>query len=233
MRQEETESLRAFLKRFNQATLEVPTSSPYVKINALTNGLRDGYLFYSLTKKHVSTFDDFLRRAEKYITLEEVRKVKKAESKPLVSEKKKAPRVKLVGPEPVEGRFHRKFEKYTPKKLQPTETENLNVRKLKAEQEMEHQEVAHVAATPSIQFGLEDVADIQHFHNDALMITTDIDGIDVAHIFVDTRSSCDIMFLECFKKMGFNVKLEPVEIALYEFVGGYTQPLGQVTLQVG
>ncbi|KAL8458979.1 hypothetical protein ACS0TY_036452 [Phlomoides rotata] len=69
MRQGETESLRAFLKRLNQAALEVPTASP---------------------EKPVATFDDLLRMAEKYITLEEVRKAKKAELKPLASEKKKA-----------------------------------------------------------------------------------------------------------------------------------------------
>lgn len=65
MRESENESLRAFLKRFNQEALEVPTVTPEVKINALTNSLRDGKLFSSLTKKPVSTFDELLRRAEK------------------------------------------------------------------------------------------------------------------------------------------------------------------------
>ncbi|KAL8478252.1 hypothetical protein ACS0TY_030230 [Phlomoides rotata] len=52
----------------------VPTASLEVKINTLTNGLRDGDLFSSLAKKLVATFDDLLLTAEKYITLEEKRK---------------------------------------------------------------------------------------------------------------------------------------------------------------
>ncbi|KAL8491902.1 hypothetical protein ACS0TY_023484 [Phlomoides rotata] len=99
------------------AALEVPTASPKVKINALTNGLRDGDLFYSLAKKYVATFDDLLKRAKKYITLEEVRKAKKTESKSSVSEKNKSPEVKSPDPEPTGGRFLRKFEKYTSLKL--------------------------------------------------------------------------------------------------------------------
>ncbi|KAL8556080.1 hypothetical protein ACS0TY_003766 [Phlomoides rotata] len=83
-----------FSQRLNQAALEVPTASLEVKINALTNELRDGDLFYSLAKKHVATFDDLLRRAEKYITLEE---------------KKKAPEVKPADPEPIWEIFRKKF----------------------------------------------------------------------------------------------------------------------------
>ncbi|KAL8543946.1 hypothetical protein ACS0TY_004479 [Phlomoides rotata] len=67
------------------------------------------------------------------------------------------------------------------------------------------------------------VSNIQHFHNDALVITTDIADFDVTRIFVDTGSSYDIMFLECFKKMDLNVKLEPIETTLYGFAGGSTQ----------
>ncbi|KAL8463215.1 hypothetical protein ACS0TY_034017 [Phlomoides rotata] len=40
------------------------------------HGLRDGDLFSSLAKKYTVTFDDLLRRAEKYITIEEVQKAK-------------------------------------------------------------------------------------------------------------------------------------------------------------
>ncbi|KAL8478734.1 hypothetical protein ACS0TY_030568 [Phlomoides rotata] len=97
---------------------------------------------------------------------------------------------------------------------------------------MEHREVAHVVAQPSIQFSPKEAVDIQGFHNDALFITTDIEGFDVARIFVDTESSCDIIFLECFKKMDLNVKLKLVEITLYGFAIGSTQPLGQMKLPV-
>ncbi|KAL8514078.1 hypothetical protein ACS0TY_013261 [Phlomoides rotata] len=102
----ENKSLSAFLKRFNQAALEAPTTSLEVKINVLNNGVMDGDLFSSLTKKLVANFDDLLKRAEKYITLEEVQKAK---SKPSASEKNKAIEVKPVDPKPVGEIFRRKL----------------------------------------------------------------------------------------------------------------------------
>lgn len=81
--------MREILKRFNYASLEVPTVTPKVKINALTNGLRDGDLFSSLDKKPVTSFDYLLNSAQKCITLEEIRKTKKFESKPAQSEKRR------------------------------------------------------------------------------------------------------------------------------------------------
>ncbi|KAL8507091.1 hypothetical protein ACS0TY_017833 [Phlomoides rotata] len=92
-----------------------------VKINVLTNGIRDGDLFSSLAKKPVAIFNDLLRRAEKYMTLEEDRKAKKAESKPSVNEKNKPPKVKPAYLEHIGRRFRIKFEKYKPLKLLSTE----------------------------------------------------------------------------------------------------------------
>ncbi|KAL8498321.1 hypothetical protein ACS0TY_021587 [Phlomoides rotata] len=119
------DQLEAFRKEIEamrkQIHDRVPTSYPEVKINALTNGLRDGHLFSFLANKPVATFNDLLRRDKKYITLEEVRKAKKVESKPSASEKKKAPEIKSPNHEPTRRGFRRKFEKYTPLKLQSTE----------------------------------------------------------------------------------------------------------------
>ncbi|KAL8519665.1 hypothetical protein ACS0TY_010560 [Phlomoides rotata] len=97
------------------------------KDHSLTNGLKDGDLFYSLAKKLVATFDDLLRRIEKYITLKEVCKAKKTELKPSASKKKKAPEVKQCDPETVGRRFWRKFEKYTQLKMHPVEVLQVDV----------------------------------------------------------------------------------------------------------
>ncbi|KAL8539370.1 hypothetical protein ACS0TY_001120 [Phlomoides rotata] len=98
-----------------------PYSVPEMKINALTNDLRDGDLFSSLSKKHVHTFDELLKRAEKYVTLEKVRKAKKAGAKTSAHDKKKELEKKNAGPDPPKpgkpgprGRY----EKYTPLKLE-------------------------------------------------------------------------------------------------------------------
>ncbi|KAL8497953.1 hypothetical protein ACS0TY_021346 [Phlomoides rotata] len=71
----------------------------------------------------------------------------------------------------------------------------------------------------------EDRVDIQGSHNDALVITTDIAGYDVTHIFVDSGSSVYIMFLEYFKRMDLNAKLEPINTIIYGFSGGSNQPM--------
>ncbi|KAL8522807.1 hypothetical protein ACS0TY_012951 [Phlomoides rotata] len=51
-----------------RAALEVLSVTPEVKINALTNNLKDGGLFSYLAKKHAQSFDELLKRAEKYVT---------------------------------------------------------------------------------------------------------------------------------------------------------------------
>ncbi|KAL8469315.1 hypothetical protein ACS0TY_032223 [Phlomoides rotata] len=61
-------------------------------------------------------------RAEKYVTLEEVLKAKKAESNPPTRDKKKELEKKSVGPDPPKsGRSgpHGRYDKYTPLKLEP------------------------------------------------------------------------------------------------------------------
>lgn len=79
--------------------MEVPLESAKVKINALTNGLRDEDLFSSLVKKLVEAFDELLRRAEKHVTLEEVRKAKKTKVKSTFVEKKKGAGTKSANPD--------------------------------------------------------------------------------------------------------------------------------------
>ncbi|KAL8492245.1 hypothetical protein ACS0TY_023763 [Phlomoides rotata] len=103
-----------------------PYSIPVVKINALTNNLRDGDMFSSLAKKLVHTFDELLKRAKKYVTLEEVHKAKKAEAKSSAHDKKKEPEVKSTGPDPPKsGKTWPRgtYEKYTPLKLELAENE--------------------------------------------------------------------------------------------------------------
>lgn len=70
------ESLRKYVAIFNEAALEVPTANLDVKVNALTQGLQPGDFFRSLAKKPTKMFDELLLRAEKYINLEEVTRVK-------------------------------------------------------------------------------------------------------------------------------------------------------------
>lgn len=39
-------------------------------------------------------------------------------------------------------------------------------------------------------------------HEDALVITAEIDGYDVKRVLIDSGSSTDVLFLEALRKMG-------------------------------
>ncbi|GFZ15647.1 hypothetical protein Acr_25g0000560 [Actinidia rufa] len=66
----ETESLKDFVKRFNQAILDVEDPSDKVIIMAMMEGLRPGPLFDSLSKNVPETLSALQSKADKYIAAE-------------------------------------------------------------------------------------------------------------------------------------------------------------------
>ncbi|KAL8512023.1 hypothetical protein ACS0TY_018473 [Phlomoides rotata] len=97
------EKFKSFPEEIQSTALEVPSATPEVKINALTNDLMDRDLYSSLAKKLVQTFDELLKMAEKYVTLEEVKRAKKVETKSSATEKKKEWVPKWPGPDQSKG----------------------------------------------------------------------------------------------------------------------------------
>lgn len=83
------ESLRAYVKRFNMAMLEVPAALEEIKISAMTQGLGEGDLFRSLALDPIITFVRLLERAERYINLEEAQRIKKEEKRVQAQDRKK------------------------------------------------------------------------------------------------------------------------------------------------
>ncbi|XP_075500197.1 uncharacterized protein LOC142538782 [Primulina tabacum] len=82
MKQQEAETLREFVQRFNSATLEIPAATPDIMISAFTQGLRGGEFFKSLVKKPPSSYDDLLARAVKYVNLEDAQRYRRMENRP-------------------------------------------------------------------------------------------------------------------------------------------------------
>ncbi|XP_075521370.1 uncharacterized protein LOC142554592 [Primulina tabacum] len=74
VKQSPEESLRAYIRRFNRVALDVPSCAPETKITAFTQGLREGDLFRSITKKAPGDFEDLLSQAGNYINMEEAQK---------------------------------------------------------------------------------------------------------------------------------------------------------------
>ncbi|GFZ12853.1 hypothetical protein Acr_23g0012380 [Actinidia rufa] len=75
--QKESESLKDFVKRFNQAILEVEDPSDKVIIMAMMEGLRPGPLFDSFSKNVPETLSTLQSKADKYIAAEELAEAKR------------------------------------------------------------------------------------------------------------------------------------------------------------
>ncbi|CAA0828788.1 Unknown protein, partial [Striga hermonthica] len=96
------------------------------------------------------------------------------------------------------------------------------------------EEVGITTRMPVISFKAEDAEGVVLPHNDALVITAEVADFDVKRVFIDTGSSVDVMFYDCFVQINkeLNVELKPVATALYGFNGGEVMPMGEVSLPV-
>ena len=75
--QKETESLKNYVKWFNQAILEVEDPSDKVVIMAMMEGLRPGPLFDSLSKNIPKILSTLQGKANKYIASEKLAEAKR------------------------------------------------------------------------------------------------------------------------------------------------------------
>ncbi|VFQ87037.1 unnamed protein product [Cuscuta campestris] len=70
-------------------------------------------------------------------------------------------------------------------------------------------------------------------HNDPLVITMDVNGVDVARVLVDTGSSVNILYLETFQKLRLcRTQLEPLKTPLSGFTGDTIEGEGSIVLPV-
>ncbi|VFQ82993.1 unnamed protein product [Cuscuta campestris] len=70
-------------------------------------------------------------------------------------------------------------------------------------------------------------------HNDPLVITMDINGVDVARVLVDTGSSVNILYLETFQKLRLcRTQLEPLKTPLSGFTGDIVEAEGSIVLPI-
>ncbi|KAL0455201.1 UNVERIFIED_CONTAM: hypothetical protein Slati_0859300 [Sesamum latifolium] len=69
---------------------------------------------------------------------------------------------------------------------------------------------------PLIQFGRAERSGPRTSHNDALVITAILANYEVRRIFIDSRSSADILFGEAYDQMQLgDIFLEKVNTSLY------------------
>ncbi|VFQ79071.1 unnamed protein product [Cuscuta campestris] len=85
----------------------------------------------------------------------------------------------------------------------------------------------------SIVFTDRDLPPTGEDHNDPLVITMDINGVDVAQVLVDTGSSVNILYLETFQKLRLcRTQLEPLKTPLSGFTRDTVEAEGSIVLPV-
>ncbi|KAK1380894.1 hypothetical protein POM88_027638 [Heracleum sosnowskyi] len=84
-----------------------------------------------------------------------------------------------------------------------------------------------------ITFTEDDARHVHHPHNDALVVTVTIGGLNVHRVLVDNGSSCNILAYDTYQKMGLTDKeMSPAYNDLYGFTGEPVQVVGRVKLPV-
>ena len=80
IKQREGESIRAYVNRFNVATLEVWNLDQSIAMAALKGGLQKNNILFFLEKKYPKDFADLLAQTEGYVRAEEAFKMKDKEA---------------------------------------------------------------------------------------------------------------------------------------------------------
>ncbi|VFQ98648.1 unnamed protein product [Cuscuta campestris] len=83
----------------------------------------------------------------------------------------------------------------------------------------------------SITFTDRDLPATGEDHNDPLVITMDMGGVDVSRVLVDTGSSVNILYLEAFEKLKLcRTRLEPLKTPVSGFTGDSVEAKGSILL---
>ncbi|XP_057793189.1 uncharacterized protein LOC131009800 [Salvia miltiorrhiza] len=80
IKQDQNETLREYIARFNLAALEVPEAESQIKNCAYVRGLKSGLFFDELQIRPAQDFDDIMARLPGYLQLEDARMARKAEN---------------------------------------------------------------------------------------------------------------------------------------------------------
>ena len=87
--------------------------------------------------------------------------------------------------------------------------------------------------SPMIGFSEEDARRLHHPHDDALVVSIQIEDYNMHRVLIDNGSSADILYYPVFQQMGISrEQLVPTNAPLVGFGGIRVLPLGVVTLSV-
>ncbi|GFS43263.1 hypothetical protein Acr_00g0084440 [Actinidia rufa] len=181
--QKETESLKDFVKRFNQAILEVEDPSDKVIIMAMMEELRPGPLFDSLSKNVPETLSALQSKADKYIAAEEgyLRKYVTDRPPPNFPERRYGDNRPTVGNiQMIHGGFGSGGCSTSSRKRHARSAFRL------AEKEIYNLSSPCVGDQPPITFSNDDLRGLHLPHDDALVVSAVIANFNVQRILIDS-----------------------------------------------
>ena len=87
--------------------------------------------------------------------------------------------------------------------------------------------------SPIIGFSEEDVRRLHHPHDDALVVSIQIEDYNMHRVLVNNGSSADILYYPAFQQMGISrERLISTNAPFVDFGGTRVLPLGAITLSV-
>ncbi|GFS32822.1 hypothetical protein Acr_00g0024880 [Actinidia rufa] len=240
--QKETESLKDFVKRFNQAILEVEDPSDKVIIMAMMEGLRPGPLFDSLSKNVPETLSALQSKADKRPCTpprrpEFILPPLNALVAQVLSEIKHEEFVKWPGKIKTDPQ-KRNRNKYS-HRPNPQKEGTATIDQLRAIYKRSMEVSDQVAVRlhlgkdmPGVPLGWPK----KRFKISPLHMLAQASQIVVAElqrILIDNGSSADILFISAFERMKVGLdKLHPFHTPLIGFGGNTTHPLGWINLLI-
>ncbi|GFY88793.1 hypothetical protein Acr_06g0007330 [Actinidia rufa] len=205
--QKETESLKDFVKRFNQAVLEVEDHSDkvskvdkYIAAEELAEAKRRGYL-------------------RKYVA---------ARPPPNSPERRYGDNRPTAGDiQTIHGGFGSGGYSTSSRKRHARSAHR------PAEEEIYNLSSSLVADQTPITFSNDDLRGLHLPHDDALVVSAVIANFNVQRILIDNGSSADILFISAFERMKIGLdKLHPFHTPLIGFGGNTMHPLGWINLSI-
>ncbi|VFQ81448.1 unnamed protein product [Cuscuta campestris] len=234
--QRESENLTQFLTRWKEEVDKVEKMDNKTVLSLLLNGLRAGELYKEFCRKPPATYQEAYHTAWEFAEAEtQLRGKKEAEHglkpKPVQVKKEEAPvpsRPRHHYDPVVRGQYRRVPGGGDSAAQRKNWVRSIYVGEVSAEPPRRK----HTRREP-IVFTDRDLPPTSEDHNDPLVITMDINGVDVARVLVDTGSSVNILYLETFQKFrSCRTQLEPLKTPLSGFTGDTVEAEGSIVLPV-
>ncbi|VFQ95927.1 unnamed protein product [Cuscuta campestris] len=257
--QRESENLTQFLTRWKEEVDKVEEMDDKTVLSLLLNGLRAGELYKEFCRKPQATYQEAYHTAWEFAEAEtQLRAKKEAEhdsgelGKDYLQKAQEKSHQWVRPAAPGDDRDNDRRRNNWPRERQPApKKEHIGMifsgpeggdSAAQRKNWVRSIYVGEVSAEPArrkhtrsepIVFTDRDLPPTGEDHNDPLVITLDINGVDIARVLVDTGSSVNILYLETFQKLRCcRTQLEPLKTPLSGFTGDTVEAEGSIVLPV-